>query len=54
MTISLMCEKLASKEMDPHIDALIPPLLKKAADSNHFISESAENGLITICTCLNE
>lgn len=40
--------------MDPHIDIILPAVLKKAADTNVFISESADACLVTVCTCLSE
>lgn len=37
-----MIENLPAKDMDPHIDTILPAVLKKAADTNVFISESAD------------
>jgi hypothetical protein len=37
-----MSENLQAKELDYQIDSIMPALLKKAADTNVFISESAD------------
>ena len=42
LTITTIVENIPSKELDYLIDTLIPPLLKKAADTNAFIAESAD------------
>ena len=33
---------------------MIPPLIKRAADANAFISESADLALVTVCSFLSE
>lgn len=40
--------------MDPYIDTILPAVLKKAADTNVFISESADQCLVSVCSCLSE
>ena len=39
--------------MEPDLDPLIKVLLKKASDTNTFISEEAEKALITLCNNCN-
>jgi hypothetical protein len=50
----MLVENLPARDMDPLIDSILPPLLKKAADTNVFISESADQALVTICSRLSE
>ena len=40
--------------MDPLVDTILPPLVKKAADTNVFISESADSTLVSVCSLLSE
>lgn len=54
MTISTLYSELPQKDLEPHIDLVLPPLLKKATDTNHFISDQAENALVIICHACNE
>ena len=54
ITLKTMIENLPTKDMDPHIDILMPAVLKKAADTNVFISESADACLIAACSYLSE
>lgn len=42
-------DNINSKDIDPNIDMIMPILLKKAADTNVFITESADKALIRIC-----
>jgi hypothetical protein len=37
-----MIENLPARDMDPLVDQMLPALIKKAADTNIFISESAD------------
>lgn len=44
---------LQARETDPHIETVLPILMKRAADTNQFISESAEQTLtviVQVCT----
>ena len=36
--------------MDPDIDNILKVLLKKATDTNSFLSEEAEKALVNLCT----
>lgn len=49
-----MVENMPQKDMDPLVDQILPALVKKAADTNAFISESADATLVTICSTLSE
>ena len=40
--------------MDLHLDVVIPPLVKKAADTNIFIGEEAEKTLVSAFFTCNE
>jgi hypothetical protein len=42
LTIYTVFENINSKELEHLTDTLIPPLLKKAADTNAFLAESAD------------
>lgn len=39
---------MQAKNCDPYIDNVIPVLLKRATDTNFFISEAAEAALVAI------
>jgi hypothetical protein len=39
LTINMILENIQPKELDHLIDTIIPPLIRKAADTNAFISE---------------
>eukprot|EP00347_Sterkiella_histriomuscorum_P023335 403335038 len=54
ITMKIMIENLPQKDMEPYIDTILPAVLKKAADTNVFISESADACLIALCSCLSE
>lgn len=54
LTLAIMYEQLGQKFMDPSIDHVLPALLKKAADTNAFIADSADKGLISVCTYCSE
>ena len=54
MTISTIYTELPSKDLEPHLDLVFTPLLKKATDTNQFISEQADNALIIVCHGCNE
>jgi hypothetical protein len=42
LTIYTILENIPSKELEHLTDMLLPPLLKKAADTNAFLAESAD------------
>lgn len=49
-----MIENLPTRDMDSQIDSILPALVKKAADTNVFISESADQTLVVACSNLSE
>jgi hypothetical protein len=54
MAISTLYSELPSKDLELMIDLVIPPLLKKATDTNHFISDQADNALVIIIHACND
>jgi hypothetical protein len=42
LTINTILENIPAKELDFLVDTLVPPLIKKAADTNAFLAESAD------------
>lgn len=54
LTINTILENVHPKELDFLCDILVPPLIKKAADTNAFIGESAELALTTLCFNLSD
>ena len=43
-----MFSELPPKDVDQHIDTVMPTLLKRSTDTNHFISSEAEKTIMTI------
>lgn len=54
LTINTIFENIPAKELDYLVDTFIPPLLKKAADTNAFLAESADQALISACSMLSD
>jgi|LauGreDrversion4_2_1035121.scaffolds.fasta_scaffold660234_1 hypothetical protein len=54
LTIYTVSENINAKELEHLADTLIPPLLKKAADTNAFLAESADQALVSLCYQLPE
>jgi hypothetical protein len=54
LTILAIFENIPSKELDYLTDTFIPPLLKKAADTNAFLADSADQALISACSNLSD
>jgi hypothetical protein len=46
LAIYTIIENIQPRELEHLIDVLMPPLLKKAADTNAFLQESADQALI--------
>ncbi len=42
LTVSMVFENIPARELDYLVDTIIPPLIKKAADTNAFLSDSAD------------
>ena len=54
LLLSVMFAELPPRDVDQHIDAVMPTLLKRSTDTNAFISSEAERTLITICNNCTE
>jgi hypothetical protein len=51
LTITTIFERLSSRaDLDAHLETVIPTLLKRATDTNIFISEPADKALIIVCS----
>jgi hypothetical protein len=48
LCISTMFSELSPRDLDSHIETLMPILLKRSTDTNQFISQEAEKSLIAI------
>jgi len=54
ITINIILENIPARDLDYMVDMVIPPLIKKAADTNVFISESADQALVSACCMLSD
>ena len=54
MALSVTFCELPPRDTDLHIESVMPVLLKRATDTNHFISQEAEKTLISICNNCTE
>lgn len=54
MALSISFCELAPKDTDAHIEGVMPVLLKRATDTNNFISQEADRTLIAICNNCTE
>lgn len=54
MALSQAFCELYPKDTDPHIESVLPVLLKRATDTNNFIQQEAERTLIAICNNCTE
>ena len=54
LTLIAMYENLPTRDLDSSVDLILPHLLKKAADTNIFISETADKALASLCTYCSE
>lgn len=50
----MMLENIQPRELDYMVDTIMPAILKKAADTNAFLSEQADQALISACTYLSD
>jgi hypothetical protein len=48
LALQALFSNAATRDTDPYIDIVTPMLLKRAADTNQFISEQAEETLLQI------
>ena len=55
LTISTIFESLGTqRDLDAHLEMVIPTLLKRATDTNVFIYEPADKALVIVCTVGSE
>ena len=54
MTLQTLYSELPTKILDSNLDLVIGALLKKATDTNHFVSEQAEKALVMICSACTD
>lgn len=54
MTLQAIYSQLPQKELDSVVDIVLTSLLKKATDTNHFVSEQADKALAMVCHSCNE
>ena len=54
MALQVLFQELPTKDLDPNIDLVLGALIKKATDTNQFVSEQAEKALIMVCHACNE
>ena len=54
MTLQVVYSELSTKDLDSNIDLVLPALLKKSTDTNHFVSEQAEKALMMVCHACSE
>lgn len=54
MTMQAIYSQLPQRDLDSNLDIVLTALLKKSADTNHFVSEQAEKALAMVCHCCNE
>jgi hypothetical protein len=54
MTLQAIYSELNQKDLDGVCDIVITTLLKKAIDTNHFVSEQADKALAMVCHACNE
>ena len=54
MTVQVVFSELPTRDLDPNIETVMQPLLKKATDTNHFVSEQAEKALVMVCHACTE
>ena len=54
LTLCTMFSELQPRDVDNHIETVMPIVIKRATDTNAFISESAEKCLIAICNNCTE
>ena len=54
MAVQVIFSELPTKDHDPNIDYVFPILIKKATDTNHFVSEQADKALVVVCHACTE
>jgi hypothetical protein len=54
MTLQVVYSELSTKDLDSNIELVLPAILKKSTDTNHFVSEQAEKALMMVCHACSE
>lgn len=54
MTLQIVYSELSTKDLDSNIELVLPAILKKSTDTNHFVSEQAEKALMMVCHACSE
>ncbi len=54
LTLSTMFSELPPRDVDNHIETVMPIVIKRATDTNQFISSEADKTLIAICNNCTE
>ena len=54
MTLLVVYQELPTKDLDASIDVVLHALVKKATDTNKFVSEQAEKALTMVCHACTE
>ena len=49
-----MFQELTPRDVDSHIESVMPMLIKRSTDTNTFISQEAEKTLIAVCNNCTE
>ena len=49
MALQVIYSELPAKDLDANLDLVLHAMIKKATDTNHFVSEQAEKALTMIC-----
>lgn len=52
--MQIIYSELNQKDLDSNIDLVMPVLMKKSTDTNHFVSEQAEKALMMVCHACSE
>lgn len=54
MTLQTIYSELPQRDLDGVVDIVLTALLKKATDTNHFVSEQADKALAMVCHACSE
>ena len=54
MTLKVIFSELPTKELDSNIDLVMTALIKKATDTNQFVSEQADQALSMVCNACTD
>ena len=54
MTLQVIYSELHQRDLDGVVDIVLTALLKKATDTNNFVSEQADKALAMVCHACSE